>query len=101
MTAAEQRHQAQQQLNALLKKSDYLNSIINSHRMATAQAIAILIKALVKHDPSIRTAIGEALNEIGGKAWISASVDGDRSLLARSLRAELQRSSVDRPQPLQ
>ena len=95
MNAAEQRHQAQQQLNELLKKSDYLNSIIDSHRIATAQSIAILIKAVVKHDPSLEAVVANALNEIVSKTFASASVDGDRSLLARSIREQLQQSTGD------
>lgn len=91
MTAAEQRHQAQQQLNDLLKKSDYLNSIIDSHRVATAESIAILINALVNYDPAIAPAIGEALNQIEARTFRSPSVDGDRSLLARAIRGSLQR----------
>ena len=90
MTNAEQRHLAQQQLNELLKQSDYLNSIIDSHRVATAQAIAILVKAIVKHDPSFGTVVCDALNEIDSKTFASVSVDGDRALLARSIRGQLQ-----------
>ena len=86
MTASEQRHQAQQQLNELLKKSDYLNSIIDSHRVATAETIAILISTLVKHDPKLNTVIAGALTQIASCTWKDASVDGDRSLLARSIR---------------
>ena len=88
-TAAEERHEAQQQLNEFLKKSDYLNSIIDSHRLATSQSIAILLKAMLKHDPSLFLPVCEALAEIETKSWISPSVDGDRSLLVRSIRAQL------------
>ena len=93
MTASEQRHQAQQQLNELLKKSDYLNSIIDSHRIATAETIAILINALVKHDPTLNEVIASALNKVASNTWKNPSVDGDRSLLARSIRAQLQQST--------
>lgn len=91
MTAAEQRHQAQQQLNELLKKSDYLNSILDSQRIAVAESFSILIATLVKHAPELAVPIGEALNEIEFGGWISPSVDGDRSLLVRAVRAQLQR----------
>lgn len=91
MEQSEQRHQAQQQLNELLKKSDYLNSIIDSHRIATSQAISILIKALIKHDQTLGVVVLDAINQIESKTHKSASVDGDRSLIARAIRAELQR----------
>jgi F0F1-type ATP synthase delta subunit len=85
------RHQAQQQLNELLKKSDYLNSIIDSQRVAASQAIALIMKALIKHDPSLGKVMLDAVVEIESKTHKSPSVDGDRSLIARAIRAELQR----------
>lgn len=91
MNKSELHHQAQQQFNELLKKSDYLNSMIDSHRLATSQSIAILIKALIKHDPSLGTVVLEALNQIETKAHKSPSIDGDRSLIARAIRVDLQR----------
>ena len=91
MNAADQRHQAQQQLNDFLKKSDYLNSILDSQRIAVAESFSILIAVLVKHDPNLLNPIGDALNEIEFGGRISPSVDGDRSLLVRAVRAQLQR----------
>ncbi|WP_428719123.1 hypothetical protein [Undibacterium curvum] len=91
MTTAEQRHQAQQQLNDLLKKSDYLNSILDSQRIAIADSFAILVSTLVHHDPGLAIPVREALNKIEFGGFISPSVDGDRSLLVRAVRAQLQR----------
>ncbi|WP_428718562.1 hypothetical protein [Undibacterium curvum] len=81
---------AQQQLNQLLKNSDFLQSILNSQRIAVAESISILIATLVEHDPKLATPIGEALNKIEFGGRVSPSVDGDRSLLVRSVRAQLQ-----------
>ncbi|MFZ6767491.1 hypothetical protein ACO0LM_10430 [Undibacterium sp. Di26W] len=88
-TTAEERHEMQRLFNDLIKKSDYLNSTIDSFRLATSQSIAILLKALLKHDPSLFVIVCEALAEIETKTWISPSIDGDRSLLARSLRKQI------------
>ena len=89
MTAAEQRHEAQQLLNDLLKKSDYLKSIIDSHRVATAETIAFLINAMVKHDPTLSTVVAAALSHISSNTLCNPSVAGDRSLLASSIRAQI------------
>jgi hypothetical protein len=89
---AEQRHQAQQQLNEFLKKSDFLNSMLDSQRVASSQAIAIIMKALIKHDPSLGEVVLNAVSKIEEKTFTSASIDGDRSLIARAIRAELKRS---------
>jgi hypothetical protein len=87
-------NQAKVQLEKLLKTSDYFNSVITSHRTATAQAMAIMFKALLKHDPTLVEPIAAAINEIDTKTYRSPSVDGDRSLIARELRAEMQRISA-------
>lgn len=92
LSSHEMRHQAQIQFNELLKHSDYLNSIIDSHRIATAQAIATLMKSLMKHDPGLAQVILEAVEQIEAKTFKSPSVDGDRSLIARAIRAELKQS---------
>ncbi|MFZ6871141.1 hypothetical protein ACO0LF_03640 [Undibacterium sp. Di27W] len=90
-TAADERHEAQQQLNEFLKKSDYLNSMLTSHRLATSQAFAIVLKALIKHDPTLAPVILAAVGQIEAKAFKSPSVDGDRALIARAIREELKR----------
>lgn len=91
MNSQEQRHQAQQQLNELLKQSHYLSSILDAQRIAVAQSFSIIIEALVRHDPTLAEPIGEALNNIEAGTYVSPSVDGERSLLVRSVRAQLQR----------
>jgi hypothetical protein len=90
---------AQQQLEQLLKHSHYINSIITSHRTATAQAMAIMFKALTKHDPALSEVIAAAITEIEQKTNTSPSLDGDRALIARELRAEMQRTSARSPTP--
>ncbi|MFZ3001407.1 MAG: hypothetical protein WA071_13850 [Undibacterium umbellatum] len=82
-------HQAQQQLNELLKNSHYLSNILDSQRMALSQTLAIFLAALARHDPSLAAPMCAALAEIEAKTWESPSVDGDRSLFARAIRSEL------------
>ena len=80
-------------LNDFIKRSHYINSLLDSQRMASAQAIAIVINALAKHDPSLGPVLLEAVSEIELQTFTSPSIDGDRSLIARAIRAELLRAS--------
>lgn len=87
-------HQAQQQLNELLKNSHYLSSVLDSQRMALAQAIAIITRVITAQNATLTPLFLEAVSEIGAKTFISPSVDGDRALIARAMLEELTRPKV-------
>jgi hypothetical protein len=40
-------------VNNFIKRSHYISSVLDSQRIASAQAMAIIMKALTKHDPSL------------------------------------------------
>lgn len=80
-------------VNNFIKRSHYISSVLDSQRIASAQAMAIIMKALTKHDPSLGPIFLEAVNEIESKTFVSPSIDGDRSLIARAIREELRQFS--------
>lgn len=77
------------QLNDLLKKSDYLNSLMNTHREATGEAIAVLIKAIAINNPEMQNAVAIAMQEISSPTG-RPSVDGERARLMQIIRENLQ-----------
>lgn len=79
-----------QQFEQMLKTSDFLNSALQSQRIATAEAIAITVKYLVKEDVEqarIITAIIQDLTQPTGRP----SLDGDRNRIAEALRGYVTR----------
>ncbi|GGX53130.1 hypothetical protein [Undibacterium squillarum] len=85
---------AQKQLNELLKKNDYLQSCFNSQRIAFAEALAAIVKAVVAVNPELAAPLAASINEIGeGFTDSGPSVRGDRSLFARAMRDSLQRAT--------
>ncbi len=77
------------QLNDLLKKSDYLNSLMNTHREATGEAIAVLIKAIAINNPEMHNAVAKAMLEVSTPTG-RPSVDGERARLMQIVRENLQ-----------
>lgn len=79
-----------QQFEQMLKTSDFLNSALQSQRIATAEAIAITVKYLVKEDVEqarVITGIIQELVQPTGRA----SQDGDRNRIAEALRVYVTR----------
>jgi hypothetical protein len=82
------------QLNDLLKKSDYLNSLVNTHREATGEAIAVLIKAIAINNPEMQNAVAIAMHEVSAPTG-RPSVDGERARLMQIVRENLQEGIDD------
>ncbi|MFZ6724688.1 hypothetical protein ACO0K2_04265 [Undibacterium sp. MH2W] len=80
-------------LNNFIKNSRHINGMLDNQRIAIAQAFGIIIRALVKHDSSLIPVLLSAMTEIESKTFTSASLDGERSLVARAIRAELFQTS--------
>jgi hypothetical protein len=81
--------QALQQLNDMLKKS-VLHDWLNTHRVATAEAITLLIKAVATNQPELQVAITQAMQEIATPTG-RPSIDGERSMLMQIVREHMQR----------
>jgi hypothetical protein len=85
----DEKHTLDNYLNNFIKKSHHINGMLDNQRMAIAQAFAIIIKALAQHDAALGPVLLDAVSEIESKTFTSPSLDGERSLIARAMRAEL------------
>jgi hypothetical protein len=84
-----QRDEALQQLNYLLKKSNYFNDIIQTHRAATERVIASLITSLTAGDPIREASALQGLKDAEAGTG-QPSLDTEVRRLVRGIRAELQ-----------
>jgi hypothetical protein len=73
------------QFEELLKQSDYLNSVLESHRIATAETIALLIKHLAADDANRAQVITSLLSDLN-QPTNRPSIDGSRHRLAVAIR---------------
>lgn len=85
----DEKHELDNYLNNFIKNSHHINGMLDNQRIAIAEAFAIIIKSLAKHDASLGLVLLDAVSEIEAKTFTSASLDGERSLIARAIRAEL------------
>lgn len=85
----DENHELANYLNNFIKNSHHINGMLDNQRIAIAQAFAIIIKALAQHDAALGPVLLDAVSEIESKTFTSPSLDGERSLIARAMRAEL------------
>jgi hypothetical protein len=84
----DEKHTLDNYLNTFIKNSHHINGMLDNQRIAIAQAFAIIIKAMAQHDAALGPVLLDAVREIESKTFTSASLDGERSLIARAMRAE-------------
>jgi len=76
------------QLNELLKKSDFLRDLMDTHRRATERVILSFISALLRHDPSHITAIKKALADVD-ISTNRPSDDSEARRMARNIKSNI------------
>ncbi|MGZ9713918.1 hypothetical protein ACXX82_24275 [Glaciimonas sp. GNP009] len=84
-----QADELKRRINSYLKDSDFLNDVINTHRLGTQRIILALINALTKQDPDNLKIIKTALDAADVNST-SPSIDSEVRRMTRSIRGEIQ-----------
>lgn len=74
-----------------LKNSDYFRDVINTHRRATADALATIIEVLVDQNQVTNPVIDQALKGLDERTDGSISVRSERRLVTAMIRDALKR----------
>lgn len=82
-------NQALTQLEELLKRSDYFNHMMQTHRAATQRIIVALIRELVCDDPERMQLVMQALKK-ADKSRGSPSTDTEARRMTGGIRSSMQ-----------
>lgn len=74
-----------------LKDSDHFRDVINTHRRATADALACIIEVLIDQNQITNPVIDQALKGLDERPDGSFSVRSERRLIAAMIRDALKR----------
>lgn len=74
-----------------LKNSDHFRDVINTHRRATADALAAVIEVLINQNQVTNPVIDEALKRLDERPDGSSSIRAERRLIASMIRDALKR----------
>lgn len=80
---------SQSSFEQYLKNSDYFRDVINTHRRATADVVACVIKVLRDQDQVANPMIHEALKRLDESTDASVSIRSERRLLTAMIRDAL------------
>lgn len=82
---------SQSNFEQYLKNSDYFRDVVNTHRSASADALAAIIKVLVDQNQVTNPVIDQALKGLDERTDGTVSVRAERRRIAALIRDALKR----------